>query len=269
MLFAPRLTRRTDSPGFPVAFLPIAVCALCSCSDNRVVNIDDMAPTNGLVAHYDFDEGQGTVLHDRSGRGLHGIVHGGAQWQAGVKGKALEFNGEDVYVQLPADSAFLLGSFTVIAWVKPADQAPGTTEHVIYSNCLSTTERSTAGTEFRFRNNQLEGVSAGSSHDGDWSDLFAPASVTDGGWHMVAFSVAADTARLWIDGLQAGSPMSWKPIPQPVSQPQIGACLRNWASQGYFRGSIDELRVYDRGLSASEIADIYAGMGGRTAVPKG
>ena len=269
MPIAPRLTRRIDSPWFPAAFLPIAVWAICSCSENRLVNMDDKAPTKGLVAHYDFDEGQGTVLHDRSGRGLDGIVHGGAQWQAGVKGKALDFNGQDAYVQLPTDSAFLLGSFTVIAWVKPVDQAPDTTEYVIYSNGLSTTELATAGTEFRFRNNQLEGVSAGSSYNGHWSDLFAPASVADGGWHMVAFSVAADTARLWIDGLQAGSPMSWKPIPQPVSQPQIGACLRNWASQGYFRGSIDELRLYDRGLSASEIADIYAGLGGSTAVPKG
>lgn len=229
------------------------------------------APADGLIARYDFDEGEGTVLHDRSGHGFDGLLHGGARWGTGVKGGALDFDGKDGYVQLPADSAFLLGSFTIVAWVMPADQGregEDTFDHVIYSNALSTVERATAGTEFRFRYNQLEGVSAGAAYNGDWSDMFAPAATADGAWHMVAFSVAGGAGKLWIDGVQAGSTASWRPIPQPVSQPVIGAALRNWASQGYFHGRIDEMRIYDRGLSAAEIAATYAALGGKPVDPK-
>ncbi|MBW8888701.1 MAG: hypothetical protein JF616_13170 [Fibrobacteres bacterium] len=230
---------------------------------------DPIASENGLVARYDFDDGDGAVLHDRSGHGFDGAIQGGAKWAAGIKGSALEFNGIDAYVQLPADSAFLLASFTVAAWIQPTDQGPGTVERDIYSNLVSTTPGLlTQGSLLRFRNSQLEGVSAGAEFNGHWSDMMRPVSLADGAWHWVAFSVSQGIGTLWVDGNMAGAPQPWAAIPQPTSLPQIGACLRNWASKGFFRGRIDEMSIYDRGLDASEMAAAYALLADKVKPPQ-
>lgn len=228
---------------------------------------DPIPSEKGLVARYDFDEGEGLILHDRGAHGFDGAIHGGAQWKPGVNGTALEFNGIDAYVQLPSDSAFLLDSFTIAAWIRPFDQGPGTVERDIYSNLVSTTGLSTAGTLMRLQGNQLEGISAGAPDGGSWSDMLYPVSLTDGAWHWVAFSVSRGMGTLWVDGAMAGAPQPWSPIPQPVSQPQIGACLRNWASQGFFRGGIDEMSIYDHGLGADEMAAAYASVAGIVKPP--
>lgn len=232
----------------------------------------DPAPEKGLVARYDFDEGDGSILHDRSGHGFDGAIHGGAQWKPGIKGTALDFNGIDAYVQLPSDSAFLLDSFTVLAWIQPVEQGDPNIddERVIYSNLESTAPpvRATSGEEFRFRFAQLNGVSAGAPFDGGWSEMGRPASLADGKWHLVAFSVASGNGILWIDGLQAGLPQSWGRIVQPLSLPQIGACLRNWAAYGYFHGRIDEMSIYNRGLSAAEMSADYAALADKATPPQ-
>lgn len=53
----------------------------------------------GLVAHYTFDEGSGTVLKDRSGNQNHGRIHG-ATYVESPWGHALRFDGENDYVNL-------------------------------------------------------------------------------------------------------------------------------------------------------------------------
>ena len=53
---------------------------------------------DGLLAHYAFDEGAGTVLRDGSGQGHDGTIVGGAAWTTGPFGTALKLNGTDAYV---------------------------------------------------------------------------------------------------------------------------------------------------------------------------
>ncbi len=47
----------------------------------------------GLVGHWTFDEGKGSIARDVSGRDNHGTVMGGAKWNMGIIGGALEFDG--------------------------------------------------------------------------------------------------------------------------------------------------------------------------------
>ena len=71
---------------------------------------------DGLVAHWDFDEGKGDVLHDRSGNENHGKIHG-ARWLKGSFGHALEFDGKDDHVECPYSKANdTPDAFTVEAW---------------------------------------------------------------------------------------------------------------------------------------------------------
>jgi hypothetical protein len=245
------------SNSVPVAIRRLAVCGTVCAVLSGCAHSTSPAerPEPGLLARFDFNEGAGSVLHDRSGHGFDGTLKGGVVWKDGIAGTSLEFNGTDGYVQLPADSAFLLDSFTVAAWIRPADQGPG--ERVMYSNLESTAGLATGGTEFRFRGGQLEGVSAGSPYGGNWSDMLRDASL-DSAWHFVAFTVAGGYGSLWVDAARAGDSASWRPIAQPASLPQIGAALRNWADPGFFKGRIDELRIYSRGLKPAELSALYA-----------
>ena len=73
----------------------------------------------GLVAHWDFDEGKGDVLHDRSGNKNHGKIHG-AKWIKSGKGYALRFDGANNYVDCgTGPSLDITGPITLQAWIQP------------------------------------------------------------------------------------------------------------------------------------------------------
>ena len=57
----------------------------------------------GLVAHFNFDEGSGTVVRDSSAFGNHGAIHGATYVIVG-QGYALQFDGHDDYVEIPGAS---------------------------------------------------------------------------------------------------------------------------------------------------------------------
>lgn len=74
------------------------------------------APVPGAIASWGFDEGAGDTLHDRTGNGHDGVIHG-ARWVDGMRGKALAFSGEE-WVEVPGDSATNVKSFTFSIWLK-------------------------------------------------------------------------------------------------------------------------------------------------------
>ena len=72
----------------------------------------------GLVAHWKFDDGEGTTAQDSSGNGHHGALIGDPQWAPGHLRGALEFDGTDDYVDLPIGSLISsLTNSTFATWV--------------------------------------------------------------------------------------------------------------------------------------------------------
>jgi hypothetical protein len=69
-----------------------------------------------LVAHWGFDEGSGSVVHDTSGNGHHGTINGTPQWVPGVVGGALHFDGS-TYVVV-ADDIGEFETFSIALWFK-------------------------------------------------------------------------------------------------------------------------------------------------------
>ena len=54
-----------------------------------------------LVAHWRLDEASGVTAFDSSGNGNDGTLNGNPQWEAGMIGGALHFDGSSDYVQIP------------------------------------------------------------------------------------------------------------------------------------------------------------------------
>ncbi len=74
-----------------------------------------------LVAYWRFDEGKGNTIHDSSGNGNNGIIHG-AYWVDGISQTALRFEGSGNYIEVPdSPNLDLTTSFTIEAWIKQED----------------------------------------------------------------------------------------------------------------------------------------------------
>ena len=75
---------------------------------------------DGLIGHWRFDDGSGTVAKDSSGNGHDGTLEGDLQWTAdGIKDGALEFDGDGDYVQTTLfDALQTADNFTLSAWFK-------------------------------------------------------------------------------------------------------------------------------------------------------
>jgi hypothetical protein len=101
-----------------IVLLALACCGvpLHAASDTLILPRADTPPVAGALASWDFEDGSGDTLRDRTGNGHHGIIHG-AKWVAGMKGKGLDFDGE-AWVEVPADSALNVTSFTFSIWLK-------------------------------------------------------------------------------------------------------------------------------------------------------
>src|SRR3989339_316675 len=77
-----------------------------------------LATEPGLVAHYTFDEGSGTVLKDHSGNGRHGTIHN-ADWIKSVRGHALAFKAAGSYVDCGLElGRKLTADMTIVAWLQ-------------------------------------------------------------------------------------------------------------------------------------------------------
>src|SRR3989344_3118012 len=88
---------------------------------NPSSQLAQVAPTDGLVAHWTFDKGSGTIAEDSAGSNT-GILTNGPVWVEGKVGSgALEFDGvDDVIYVVDSPSFDNTNTITISAWVKPS-----------------------------------------------------------------------------------------------------------------------------------------------------
>lgn len=102
--------------------MPIAIlCTLVACMSSANMGMAVDSPTEGLVAHWNFDEGKGSTATDSGSGGHNGVIHH-AEWAEGRDGhgQALRFEGKQSWVDCGnADALNLANEFTVEAWIKP------------------------------------------------------------------------------------------------------------------------------------------------------
>jgi hypothetical protein len=84
-------------------------------------------------------------------------------------------------------------------------------------------------------------------------------SVADGKWHYIAATYDGTTMRIYVDGVQTGSGTSFSGnLPTQAGNVRIGADY-DTTPANFFNGSIDDVRIYNRALSATEIQNLYKG----------
>jgi hypothetical protein len=74
----------------------------------------------GLVAHWRFNEGPGYAFTTDASLGGHDAMIMGASWSSGVDGYALNFDGDDDFIEFFSSDFDLQTTVTIAAWINPS-----------------------------------------------------------------------------------------------------------------------------------------------------
>lgn len=208
------------------------------------------APETALVGHWSFDEGAGEVLRDRSGSKHNGMIHG-ATWVPSPRGQALRFDGVDDYVDLGnAESLRVGGDFTLTAWVNAGDLS-GNNQMILGDTAGLAVNRNYG---LRLHKGRLYFENA----DGETSEAITAAEPFPvGTWQFLAVVFEGPSYFVYQNGKiilegKVGTPIT----PTRGENRRIGG----W-SAGWFKGEIDEIRLYKRALQQREIMELFGGPG--------
>jgi hypothetical protein len=193
-----------------------------------------------------FDEGSGPFSADASGNGHPANLVNSPLWKPGITGSAIELDGSSQFANLsPGPIIGSIPNFTIEAWVNWPG-ASGT--QMIYCESAFTDV-----IDLYLEN----GVPGFSIVSGGSQPVTGTSSVTTSKWHQVAAVLQPGIgASLYLDGqILRTNPMVGPAAPNAF-ETNIG---RSGASGGsrYFRGIIDEVRVFNSARSPGEIANDY------------
>ncbi|MBE3144258.1 MAG: LamG domain-containing protein, partial [Planctomycetes bacterium] len=226
--------------------------------------------SSGSVGCWKLDETSGLTAADSSGSGNNGTLVNGPTWNptGGQIGGALAFDGTDDYVNLGTDSSLNFGSaepFTIAAWVK-------TTENYgMIVSFRSSTDGGpvidlAVGYEGAADNPGKAMILVRQNGGGGYAQVIG-GSVKDGLWHhVVGVRGSGSTIELFLDGVSQGTASGTESGGAITTNLRAIGSERRWVSDGYgtsdqryLAGTIDDVRIYNRALSAGEIATLYSG----------
>jgi hypothetical protein len=173
----------------------------------------------------------------------NGAPTGGPTYTSGRKSgeTAISLNGSSQYVTLPNETSFNFSTFTIYAIVKV--NTPSKSNTIV-------TKPSTSGKASYTQDNAT---------GGNWSHFISASAITAGTYVHIAMTFAGTTAVNYINGAQTSSQPS---VPAPVqnNNPVIIGALPSGGASFYFAGAIDEVIIYNKALTASEISQLYTAL---------
>jgi hypothetical protein len=205
----------------------------------------------GLVAHWNFDEGSSDIAKDVSGHG-HDATLKNVEWTPSPRGHALRFDSkEDLARYGGLDSMNLSGDVTLAVWVKTDSTAAPNTHRLIFGDDGPGVARNLHLSLDSYNRLSFEWAD-GRSND----SLLAPASLLNGLWKHVA--VVADSRAMRVVMYVDGVEVARKPMSLPISKAPAKERLTGWFYNGFFQGELDDIRLYNRALTAKEIQRLFA-----------
>jgi len=236
---------------------------------NLTVNMTDSSDTlshtsntllNGLIAYWKMDEASwngisGEVV-DSSVNGNNGTAENGATTTAGKFNNGGIFDGinDDVNAGNTTSLQFS-GSFTVSLWVKTTGLNSTTQSKLIGKETWSTTgwhlgDHGNYSTNVFFR--VLPAGSGGSCGTG--MACFARSLLNNGTWHLVTGIYNGSNVILYLDGLQKDSRSATSFTGSTAANLLIGQFLGSAGG-----GLVDDVRIYNRVITSTELADLASG----------
>lgn len=211
-----------------------------------------------LVGWWKLDDGSGTTATDSSGNGNGGAITGTVSWTTGHINGALTFNGTNTAVNMGTPSALNLTHVgTIACWVNfsnaqlsahPWPMIVGNGDWGNDLNGYMLAVNSAFGGEGQIIFQVLNAAT------GDY--VVSPLQYSDGAWHHLCGTWDGTTLTLYVDGTSVGTTPQTNDAVSGVYPFVMG---RNAAAaDSYFNGLLDDVRVYNRALSSTEVAALAA-----------
>jgi hypothetical protein len=247
-------TATFSTPGTYVLKLSANDTALTT-TDTVTVEVN-VAP----VARWKLNETSGTVADDSVGSNDGTVT--GATWDSGGElGGALLFDETDDCVHVPDFS--LNSSFTVSFWFKPTDNS-GTYYQYFFSwgsvltqNSVNVwlVEASTADKANTLRTCVMDGNDSDNTAN---LDIYDADGFADGYWHHYCVTVSSGNGtKVYIDGsLEKTDASQGGGIINPATAVHFGGRSDHNSSR-YYGGKLDDIRVYDKELTGTEVGNLY------------
>jgi hypothetical protein len=211
------------------------------------------AQQSGLVGYWSFDGKDLTdKIYDRSGAGNHGYVIGAATTTVKTIGKlgqgiALDGNDDYVFVRQNATIDSLSDSLTLSAWIKVSGAI---------DECCQRVVDVWTGQGFYI---SIDGGFGGfytRDNDADSAELGYSVSVTDNEWHHILGVRNGSVFLYYQDGvlIEEGNFPAVDVVAQATG---TNLSIGSNNTSNFFPGTIDEVRIYNRALSAAEVKALY------------
>jgi len=220
----------------------------------------------GLILHFTFDQDESaSSVKDASGSGHDGKVSGAHWTPDGHNGGAYEFAADGDQIVVPNTRALNPRQLTLSAWVKTS-QPDAIWRRIFDKSYSQGYALSIAGD---WQKNKWRGLASMEIGPGNHFVL-TKTMVADGQWHHVVTTCDGNEEVLYVDGQPEGR-LHWN-NPGRVGATDfnlvIGCNRSNLGADDLgtsFRGTIDEPMMWDRALSAQEVAYLFRSQGGAAA----
>jgi len=205
-----------------------------------------------LALSLPLNEGSGTIAYDKSLYGNNGTIHG-ASWTDGKYDKALSFDGENDYIFIDKDTR-TINEITASVWIK-SDVQQGVTNHCFIFKPTGGT--SLARWELSFHNGE---ELSWYLYNGSSASNITWTGIEKNVWtHIVIVFKADQRQEIWINGeLKANKISDFAGGVETDRNIELGS--KGWwgSDDIFYKGIIDDVRIYYRALTQEEIEGLYA-----------
>lgn len=220
-------------------------------------------PSTALALHYTFENVSSSVIEDASNNNHQGQINGNAVLVNAFEGNGLQMIDKEDYIKAPENISANLTSFTFATWVK-LDALKGSTRFFDWGNGADGINNFVAFIPSYGGDNRMMALRFKPS-SGSTEMVFSSQRCPVGSWAHIAVTFGWDvaagkgTATFYINGQEAGGGSAI------TSNPAIflGQTSDNYfgysrfaAETNGFNGIMDEIRLYNRLLTTSEIKEI-------------
>ncbi len=222
---------------------------------NSAIHLDRMQPSPVL----------GIIVRDSTDRENHGSLADGQVGLPGQLGRSYRFDGDDDYAVIPHHDDYLLDAGTLSLWFRTEDRNKNQSVFSKDHLNLGSGGHLTVIIEGGAVKTRLQSTSE------TWP-LTAAAPISNNTWHHMVFTWGPNKMRLYLDGNEIGDAYNYiggtgatsggagnfEPIVLGAdarhSDPGLPTPLRD-----FFRGQIDDVRLYDQALDLSQVTNVRAG----------
>ena len=197
-----------------------------------------------LIGWWTFDEGVGDIALDWSGHGNDGILINGPQWVRGYMNRALEFDGSNYVIIDGVSDNITSNDITLSGWVKTIQQ----------DNNWFSCNTATGGNVFFWA---IKSGGRAAIRPAPYESL-STTVISDGEWHMLTFVRSGSTGYIFVDGVQENSQM----VDFNFSIDNRWSIGQEWDAgtpSNFLTGTVDNVRIYNKGLTVEEIKLVMRG----------